>query len=141
MDRHKIISVLALVGIAFASVILMMCGWTVQSQSVTLTLTWTAPGDDGNVGIATAYDIRYSTDPALLVNSFGSAAQVSNAPPPDTAGSSQTVTVSGLEPSTTYYFALKTVDEQGNWSGLSNVASGTTDDLVPPADVTDLTVQ
>ena len=24
-------------------------------------LTWTAPGDDGTVGTATSYDVRYST--------------------------------------------------------------------------------
>lgn len=32
----------------------------------------------------------------------------------------------GLTPSTTYWFALRTVDEAGNWSPLSNIVSATT---------------
>ena len=34
--------------------------------------------------------------------------------------------VQGLSANTTYYFAIKTPDEAGNWPGLSNVASSTT---------------
>src|SRR5207249_2062391 len=34
--------------------------------------------------------------------------------------------VTGLLPCRTYYFAIKTMDEVGNWSGISNVASAIT---------------
>jgi hypothetical protein len=43
----------------------------------------------------------------------------------------ESFTVWGLDPSTTYYFALKVRDEMGNESGLSNVTSVTTDLAVP----------
>ena len=88
-------------------------------------LSWTAPGDDGNTGTATSYDIRYSTS---IINSsnWGSATQVSGEPTPSSAGSSESMTVSGLSSNTTYYFALKTSDEVLNKSDLSNIASGTT---------------
>ena len=47
--------------------------------------------------------------------------------------------MSGLTPSTTYYFAVRTIDEAGNISGLSNPLSATTmtsTDLIRPAQMT-----
>jgi len=90
-----------------------------------VTLNWIAPGDDGNIGTASVYDIRYSTSLITEAN-WNTAAQCVGEPAPKPAGSSETFTVHGLAPNTTYYFALKTADEVPNWSGLSNVASGAT---------------
>jgi len=98
----------------------------VTSASYTsLTLTWTAPGDDGNVGTATQYDIRYSTSTITDAN-WNSATQCSGEPTPQPAGSPETFTVMGLSSGTRYYFGLKTADEVPNWSALSNIASGVT---------------
>lgn len=87
-----------------------------------VTLSWTAPGDDGNTGTAASYDIRYSTS-AITSGNWSSASQVSGEPAPLTAGTSQSFTVTGLSASTTYYFAIKTTDEAANTSALSNVPS------------------
>ncbi len=89
------------------------------------TLTWTAPGDDGNTGTATSYDIRYSTSLITTAN-WGSASQATAEPAPAAAGTGQSFTVPGLAAGTTYYFAIKTSDEAGNISALSNVPSGQT---------------
>jgi len=108
----------------------------------TITLTWTAPGDDGAVGNAAQYDIRYSISP-ITVDNLDSAVPVIGEPAPLSSGSSEEFTVTGLEPSTIYYFGIKTADEASNWSLLSNVISRTTADeatvpspplLVTPAD-------
>lgn len=95
-------------------------------------LNWTASGDDGQTGIAAGYDIRYSTSP-ITGASWASAAQVSGEPNPSLSGSEDYVSV-GLAPSTTYYFAVKTFDEAGNISGLSNIISFITLDnaITPP---------
>ncbi|WP_135556907.1 alpha/beta fold hydrolase [Paenibacillus cymbidii] len=85
-------------------------------------LSWTAPGDDGGSGTAAAYDVRFSTS-AITAANWDSAAEAFGEPAPLAAGSGQTMTVGGLQPGTTYYFALKTIDEVGNVSALSNVAS------------------
>jgi len=90
-----------------------------------LTLTWTAPGDDGNNGTATEYDIRYATS-NIDNETWGFAIQASGEPAPGPAGSNETFVVDGLAAATTYYFALKAVDDAGNWANLSNIASGTT---------------
>jgi len=100
-----------------------------------ITLTWTTPGDDSLTGTAAQFDIRYSESPITLAN-FTSATKWSGAPAPAASGSSQTTTVTGLSPSTTYYFAMKTADEVPNWSGLSNVISKVTTaapDVIRPA--------
>ncbi|EKD46876.1 MAG: hypothetical protein ACD_67C00030G0001 [uncultured bacterium] len=96
--------------------------------TTTLNLSWTAPGDDGSTGTATAYDIRYSTAPITSGN-WSSAIQASGEPTPSVAGTSQNMTIAGLSLGTTYYFAMKTSDEVPNVSAISNVASGTTNAL------------
>jgi hypothetical protein len=86
----------------------------------TVTLTWTAPGDDSLSGTATVYDLRYSASQITITN-FPSAIQVSPEPVPIAAGRTQTDTVHGLTVGSYYYFAIRTADDAGNWSALSNV--------------------
>ena len=95
-------------------------------------LTWTAPGDDSLTVTAVQYDLRYSTSLITAAN-FASVTQATGEPTQDAPGASQSPTVTGLEPATTYWFAIKTVDDSGNWSLLSNVPSTTTTDTVAPA--------
>ena len=93
--------------------------------SNSINLTWTAPGDDGNSGTASQYDIRYSTSNITETN-WGDATQCTGEPTPKSAGNSESFVVTGLNPNTTYYFAVKTADEVPNWSLISNVPSTTT---------------
>jgi len=97
--------------------------FTLTGNSVTL--KWTAPGDDGDEGQATTYDIRYSTSEITDAN-WDDATQCTDEPAPQPAGSEETFKVTGLSPFTIYYFVLKTADEVPNWSDLSNVAVGKT---------------
>ncbi|MEO7868873.1 MAG: FlgD immunoglobulin-like domain containing protein [Candidatus Eisenbacteria bacterium] len=96
-----------------------------QITDTSVRLLWTAPGDDSLSGTATEYDLRWSTSP-LTSQNFASGTRVAGVPAPLPAGASQSFSVTGLAPSTQYWFALKTGDERGNWSGVSNVVSGTT---------------
>ena len=91
-----------------------------------VTLNWTAPGDDGFTGTAVEYDIRYSTQ-AINDSNWGSATQVVDPLTPSSAGTRETFIVMGLAPNTTYYFAIKTADNEGQWSALSNIATHRTD--------------
>ncbi len=89
----------------------------------TVTLIWTAPGDNGNTGTAYCYDIRYSTlELGTVPDSiwWADADTVSGEPTPSPAGSKDSCMVTDLSLDTTYYFAMKTADEVFNWSGLSN---------------------
>lgn len=109
-----------------------------QTTPTNVTLTWTSKGDDGSTGTASQYDMRYSTSPITDAN-WGLAAQVTGESAPKAAGQPETLTVVGLTPSTTYYFALKIADEIPNWSALSNVVSRTTQpESTPPAAIANL---
>ena len=85
-----------------------------------VSLTWTAPGDDGNIGTATQYDMRVSTSTITLAN-WNAATAVPGLPAPLANGSRQTAIVRSLTRGTTYYFAIRTRDDAGNWSGISNL--------------------
>ncbi len=87
-------------------------------------VNWTAPGDDNTSGTATSYDLRYSPMPIGLSN-FPIAGTVPSSAPAQ-AGGAESATVSNLLCETEYFFAIKSEDEAGNQSGLSNLASVTT---------------
>jgi len=98
-----------------------------RGDGSTITLEWKAPGDDGNFGRAASYDIRYST---TIFESDADFDNGTNVPyidnetgnEPLSSGSFQKVHVEGLSASTVYYFALKTTDDTGNTSPMSNIA-------------------
>ena len=83
-------------------------------------LTWTAPGDDGNTGVAKKYIVRYADSPIVSEFGWSMANDVQDEPTPQEAGNSESMTVSGLTPGQTYYFGIKAEDKAGNLSGLSN---------------------
>jgi hypothetical protein len=88
--------------------------------SDTLTLIWTAPGDDGSVGTAARYEVRLSTSP-ITSTTWDQAWLIGGAPAPLPSGAHQSVVVRGLTRGTTYYFAIKAIDDADNVSVLSNV--------------------
>lgn len=97
---------------------------TITSHS--LTLQWTAPADyrdDNSAGFIQEYDLRVSYDSITAAN-FASAYRIDSVPPWAPAGAVQQTEVEMLEPDSTYYFAVKSRDDRGNWSGISNCCKG-----------------
>jgi len=94
----------------------------VTLDETTATIIWTAPGDDDLVGTAAEYQIGYAAEPITGV-SWPSCTMLPVCPTPTPAGSRQSTPIE-TPPVPDIYVALKTVDESGNWSGLSNVAHG-----------------
>ena len=92
-------------------------------------LHWVASGADGEQGTAAHYELRYATSPITAQN-FEQATAVSVGRPPRASGTPDTVVVTGLDATTTYYFALRTRDLLGQESLLSAVVTATT--LAPP---------
>lgn len=91
----------------------------------TIRLTWTAPGDDGERGVASSYDLRCASAP-ITEESWGAAQPVEGLPLPGEPGSTETFMVTGLEQGTPYNFALKAIDNAGHESELSNALSAST---------------
>src|SRR5262249_30650270 len=87
-------------------------------------LTWTAPGDDGSSGTASAYIVKVSHS-GLTAGNFDAAADLDRwitEPPPLPGASAETLFVFGLNPDSTWHFALKATDEVPNTSAISNDA-------------------
>lgn len=83
-------------------------------------LRWTVSGDDNDSGTAVGYCLKYSIQ-GLTPDLWDSATLVISLPVPGPSGTTDSTIVTGLLEDSTYYFAIKVVDEIGNWSGLSNV--------------------
>jgi len=95
------------------------------------TLEWTSTGDDGAVGQAKAYDIRFYDQPIFGTDTTGNWNDAWQAvgegyPQPKPSGTLQSYKVAGLSPLTQYYFAIKAVDESGNDGAVSNSPTDTT---------------
>lgn len=81
----------------------------------TITLSWTATGNDGSVGQATKSELRWSAT-ALDAATFATGTLVAGAPAPAASGTAQSYQVTGLTAATTYYFGLMVADDAGNAS-------------------------
>lgn len=92
-----------------------------KANDETALLTWIAPGDNGNSGKATLYELRYSTDSQLMMSN-PSAGRLYSLDRPLGAGSLESRLIN-LPSGSKYYFRLRTYDEQNNVSGWSDLAS------------------
>ena len=110
-----------------------------EATDSSLTLTWTAPGDDGVIGAATAYELRHSTQP-IDAGNFADALPAS-APQPAEAGTSQGSVIVGFDEATEHHFRIVAIDDRGNRSALSNEAVGITLDITAPDRVEDLVAE
>ncbi|MEW6039988.1 MAG: alpha-amylase family glycosyl hydrolase [Elusimicrobiota bacterium] len=109
-----------------------------------VTLRWTSPGDDGTYGDigsgiyrikAATYSIQ-TVDYDSITNNPPYTYQVEVGTTSVSPLSVQTYQVTGLNPGTTYYFAIKFIDKAGNISSWSTLGLPTTNfapapDLVP----------
>ena len=86
---------------------------------------WTAPGADGLVEPATSYDFRMATS-SITLATWGTKARVLGTPTPGQPGTQETFTLTGLTPSTAYYFAIRGVDSLGVLSQFFNIVATTT---------------
>ena len=98
-------------------------------------LDWTAPGDDGNIGLASSYEIRYSQS-NINAGNYSQATIYPTPPSPLPAGSSEELVVTSLSPGVQYFFAVRAYDDEGLISGLSNVPSALAKSNPDPGDVT-----
>ncbi len=96
-----------------------------RNASNAIRLAWTATGDDGFVGTASEYDLRYSRS-AINAANFDSATPAAGVPAPQASGAPERFTLPDMPAGSPFYVALKAADEVLNWSNISNVRSTVT---------------
>lgn len=83
-------------------------------------LDFTAPGDDDESGIATAYQIRVSNTPIFFEQDWENAEVINNNFTPLPAGVNQSFVISSIPLTGPLHFNVRGVDESGNIGPLSN---------------------
>jgi len=116
---------------------------SVQTDPVNkqITCTWTAPGDDGIVGVADQYDGRMAFTRDSLENFWSDCRQWPSiiTMPPAPAGTIEAWTFQAdVLIGDTIFFAIKAADEVPNWAGISNIHALFWPDDEAPAAILDL---
>jgi hypothetical protein len=95
-------------------------------------VSFVAPGDDGDVGTVRGYDIHYRAGDEITADNFDSSPSIDSGsiPSPDEAGQIQAFDLAGLLPETDYYVGIRGFDKCHNTGPLA-VLKFTT----PPAPV------
>ncbi|TGL39020.1 fibronectin type III domain-containing protein [Leptospira perdikensis] len=89
-------------------------------------LNWTAVGDNGNTGSASAYEIRRRSTPIVSDDDCSASIFVPNSVVSSPAGTPLEFTASGLSSGTIHYFCIRAFDHGGNRSLWSGVLQATT---------------
>jgi pectate lyase len=92
-----------------------------KAAQLHVTLSWSAPS-----GGAVAYELRYSAGGPLVEAGWEAATAVPGLPSPAAAGTTQSFTIVGLKPGTSYWWAIKSKDATAGWSAISNSPLGAT---------------
>ena len=101
-----------------------------MNSSESISLTWTAPADaDGSTSAMSSYEIRFSKY-EITGGAWNGAEVWDRSPAPSSPGNTESVTITGLDSDTTYYFAIKSIDAKGFLSDVSNSASSKTSSLL-----------
>ncbi len=88
-----------------------------------IVIDWVAVGRDGNVGLASSYQVRTAPDTILNETDWGRGSQRPGVPAPLAPGQTMTMVVGGLLPAQVTYVAVRAVDDFGNYSPLGNAPS------------------
>ena len=87
-------------------------------------LVWRTATENADVSLE--YDIRYGISP-ITESNYGSATEAQLTPvyhgDLDPQGTEREYVVAGLDPDTTYYFAIRSKHQHSDWSPVSNVVS------------------
>ena len=94
-------------------------------------LTWTAPGDDGNVGKVAAFEVRFS-DTSLNDANFDLAKPLGGPMPNDPVDSFQTLNVRVPWRHPSGFIGIRAVDEAGNKGPISSVPVSVNVDVGDP---------
>lgn len=89
-------------------------------------LRFLAPGSNGTAGHVAGYEIRYSNTPINSEAAWLAATKFENSYTPRLRGQQENLRIVGLSPSTTYHFAVRSIDGAGNLGALGSATTTVT---------------
>ena len=95
--------------------------------SSSVTLSFTAPGDDGTTGPVAGYDVRLRAGSPITDENFADSAPAIVNGAPVAPGQLQTIDVSSMLPETDYYIGVRAYDNCFNRSALATIKLTTAD--------------
>lgn len=90
-------------------------------------MTFVAPGDDGDLGTVTGYEVRYRAATPMTDENFIDSSPIATAIEPDEPGQVQNFEITGLLPQTTYYVGVRAFDDCKNYGPLVTTVFTTPD--------------
>jgi hypothetical protein len=106
----------------------------VDVQPTTATLRFVAPGDDGQVGRVSGYEVRYLANHEMTPETFATGTVLATTLVPADPGQLQLLELTGLLPETDYWVGIRAFDDCRNTSSLTIVKVTTADRLVGEVD-------
>lgn len=94
-------------------------GWTGTTPG-SISLQWTAPGDDWDEGRANLYRVKTATVPILTENDWTEASLKYGAPDPSTSGTTEEMIAINCYPGTYLYVTVRALDDFGNIGPIGN---------------------
>ncbi|MFM2090748.1 MAG: hypothetical protein RLZZ127_1237 [Planctomycetota bacterium] len=90
-----------------------------SGDQLLFSVSWTSAGDDGTAGTPAGYEVRYALNP--ITEATWPSATAAIAPAVVPGGGVVTTSPITITPGSPCYVAVRTVDDAGNRSGLSNM--------------------
>ncbi len=90
-------------------------------------VTFVAPGEDGNMGTVSGYELRFSASGPITEASFADAPPIVTPLDPDEPGQVQVFDLTGLLPETTYHVAVRAFDDCRNVGPIATTSFRTPD--------------
>lgn len=137
MERFKFFAVTAII-LIFAAVWQGCAEGDSDPAENSVTITWTATGDDGYSGTASGYIGYWDEDSAKIANNPMLGTPIVGLPAPLIAGTNQSHDIVGVPSQSVIWVVLQAYDDVGNKSPWSNIARKETGDAIPPAAINDL---
>jgi hypothetical protein len=98
----------------------------VATSATSVHVGFTAPGDDGTVGMVQSYEVRYLVGEPVTDDNWDRAYPSSATITPVAAGQTQDVEITGLLPATDYYIGVRADDNCFNQSHVATLKMTTT---------------
>jgi hypothetical protein len=89
--------------------------------------TFVAPGDDGELGTVTGYEVRYRAATPMTDDNFTESSPIATSIEPDEPGQIQTFEITGLLPETTYFVGVRAFDDCKNYGPILTTSFTTPD--------------